>query len=53
VDRNQNFIEYTQIVWGYSELARRALALGEDPGPFLSVILSVSEGVAGPQPVTT
>ena len=41
--RTPEFLQFVQVAYGYSELALRALATGEDPGPFLNVIVSASE----------
>lgn len=40
------FSEFVQVVWGFSELSRRAVEAGEDPGPFLDVVLSASKDAA-------
>jgi len=44
--RASEFSEFVQVVWGFSELSRRAIEAGEDPSPFLDVVLSASEDAA-------
>ena len=43
------FSEFVQVVWGFGELSRRAIEAGEDPGPFLDVVMSASEDAARPE----
>lgn len=44
--RAPEFLQFVQVVWGYGELIRRALVAGEDPSPFLNVIMAASERTA-------